>query len=171
MQTKTGLIERIISIRLEYFIYSLAFFIPLFISGPQWLTGTVVNSLLFISIQRLSFKKVIPMTVLPSLGAVLNGILFGPATVYLYYFLPFIWAGNLILILTFSKIKRKNYFLAVLSSSGAKSLLLFLVANLYFSQQIVPKIFLTAMGSFQLMTALAGGVLSYLIIKKTNERG
>jgi len=111
------------------------------------------------------------MTVLPSLGAVINGILFGPATVYLYYFLPFIWLGNLILVTIFSKVRQKNYFLAVLSSSFFKSLLLFLVANLYFSQQIVPKIFLTAMGSFQLVTALAGGAISYIIIKKINERG
>ncbi|MDH7475873.1 MAG: hypothetical protein QHH09_00175 [Microgenomates group bacterium] len=170
IDSKTDLLTKILVIRLEYFLYSLGFFIPFFIGHPQWLTGTAVNCLLFLAAQRISFKKVIPLTILPSLAAVLNGILFGPATVFLYYFLPFIWLGNLILVWVFRKIKDKSYFLAVFLSSAAKFFLLFSSANLYFSMRVVPKIFLTAMGSFQILTSLAGGALSYLIVKKINDR-
>ncbi|PIP14922.1 hypothetical protein COY88_02950 [Candidatus Roizmanbacteria bacterium CG_4_10_14_0_8_um_filter_35_28] len=59
---------------------------------------------LFIAVQKFSYKKILPVIVLPSLGAILNGVLFGPATIFLYYFLPFIWIGNLILIYSFSQL-------------------------------------------------------------------
>ena len=169
MKTGTITLKKLLVARLDFIIYSLAFFIPFFISHPQLLTGAVVNCLLFIAIQKFSYKKIVPVVVLPSLGAILNGVLFGPATIFLYYFLPFIWISNLILIWTFSKLLKKNYFLAVLSSSFLKALFLFAIANLYVNLRIVPKVFLTAMGAVQLITALSGGVFSYFILLKTKR--
>ena len=68
----------------------LAFLVPMIFSSPQWLIGTMVNALLFIAALKLDFKKQLPIIILPSLGALAHGVLFGPLTVFLLYFLPFI---------------------------------------------------------------------------------
>lgn len=71
-------------------IYASAFLIPAIFSAPQLVTGTMVNALLFVAAQKLTKKELYPALVLPSLGAVTHGVLFGPQTIFLYYFLPFI---------------------------------------------------------------------------------
>lgn len=136
----------------------LSFFVPFSLGHPQWLVGTIVNACLFLGAIYLPKKYFIPLVVLPSLGVLARGIVFGPFTYFLAYFLPFIWLGNLILISVF---RRKGFIMA----SGAKFVFLFLSANLFFSLHIVPKLFLQAMGLNQLATALAGGLISFLILK------
>ena len=145
--------------------FAAAFFVPFFLSGPQLLTGTVVNSLLYLSSVKLKTKDWEVMTALPSIGALLHGVVFGPLTIYLFYFLPFIWISNNILILVFRQKKiisstAGRIFLA----SVFKSLFLFIVANVYFFYKVVPKIFITAMGLVQLITAVAGGFLAIIIL-------
>ena len=61
---------------------------------------------------------------------------------------------------------------ALLISSIAKVFVLFFAATFYFQLQIVPQIFLTAMGILQLYTALAGGIMAIItfhVIKKQYE--
>jgi len=135
-----------------------AFFVPFAFGHPQWLVGTIVNACLFASAIFLPKKYFIPLAVLPSLGVLARGLIFGPFTFFLIYFLPFIWLGNLVLILVFRK---TNFVVA----SFAKFLFLFIIANLYFKFSIVPAAFLTAMGFNQLATALAGGAIIFLILK------
>lgn len=147
-------------------VYSLSLVIPLVFSSPQLITGTVINCLLFLSATRLSKKELFPLIVLPSLGAIAHGVLFGPQTVFLYYFLPFIWIGNYVLLSTFIALRSKPYAIRVLCSSIAKYLILQLFAQLYFHSKIVPSVFVASMGYIQLMTALLGGLLSYGIHKK-----
>ncbi len=138
-------------------IFALAFCVPLLFNGSQIITGSIINTLLFISAAKLS-KRTLPfIAVIPSLGAVSNGLLFGPFTIYLVYFLPFIWVGNYLLMYV---VKSSNFLIASL----AKSAFLFLIAYIFVSLHIVPKIFLTAMGVMQLGTALIGGVVAYAII-------
>jgi len=135
-----------------------AFFVPFAFGHPQWLVGTIVNACLFVSAIFLPKKYFIPLAVLPSLGVLARGLVFGPLTMFLVYFLPFIWLGNLILILVY---KKTNFVIASL----AKFLFLYIGANIYFSFHVVPKLFLTAMGLNQLATALAGGLIAFLILK------
>lgn len=149
----------------DLIVYSMAFFIPVFISQPQWLTGTVVNCLLFLAAARFSRKSVLPVMILPSLGAITNGILFGPQTVFLYYFLPFIWMGNYLLVSVFSLTKNQPYFLRVIFAALAKYLLLIVFAQIYFGFKVVPQLFLTSMGIVQLITALSGGALAFIILQ------
>lgn len=159
----------------------LSFFVPFGLGHPQWLVGTIVNACLFLTAIYLPKKYFLPVAVLPSLGVLSRGLIFGPLTMFLVYFLPFIWLGNLILIAVFKKVfsgekflKVKNkafnfvnikYILSLFSASAAKFLFLLIIANVYFSFSIVPKVFLSSMGLNQLATALAGGLLSFIVFK------
>jgi hypothetical protein len=141
-------------------LYALAFCIPLFLNSVQLVTGSLVNCLLFLAAIRLSKKEAIPVAILPGLGAISHGVLFGPQTVFLYYFLPFIWIGNYMLILLFTAFQAKPYGLGVGISAIGKYLVLQLFANLYFRIGVVPAFFVSSMGYMQIITALAGGLLA-----------
>ncbi|MEK7664636.1 MAG: hypothetical protein AAB361_00675 [Patescibacteria group bacterium] len=121
-------------------IFSLSFFVPFFLGHPQWLVGTIVNACLFLTAIFLPKKFFLPLIIFPSLGVLARGLVFGPFTPFLIYFLPFIWLGNLVLILISA-------------------------ANIYFKFHIVPQMFLQAMGQNQLLTALAGGIISFIILQ------
>ncbi len=166
-------VKKIILLEAEILLPVLAFTIPLVFSGPQWITGTIINSLLFIASEKLTSKKLYPVLILPSLGAVAHGVLFGPQTVYLYYFLPFIWLGNYLLVKVFSKTKGQNYLFRISLSAVTKYLLLQVMAKIYFKNAIVPKMFVYSMGYIQLFTAFFGGILAYILLyvisKKTHE--
>jgi hypothetical protein len=60
---------------------------------------------------------------------------------------------------------RAGYIFSATASSAAKFLFLFLIANFYFKVSIVPALFLQTMGFNQLATALAGGLISFIIFK------
>ena len=163
MTTKTVALSKASLFSLDVILPALAFSIPFLVAGPQLLTGTVVNTLLFLSASRASKKTAITTALLPSIGALLNGLVFGKFTPFLLYFLPFIWISNLILISIFQNNSRPVF--GILSASIVKSLFLFIIAFVFFRLSVVPQIFLTAMGIFQLTTAVLGGFV-YLLINK-----
>lgn len=169
MKTQTTVLEKITSLPLNIILPVLAFAIPLFISGPQWFTGTVVNTLLFLVVsQKLEQKNWLSVAILPSLAAISHGLLFGKFTPFLLYFLPFIWIGNLLLMFSFNKLAK--FFpitLSIIFSSVIKSFWLYLFALLFFQLKIVPSVFLTSMGIFQLFTAIFGG---FIAIKLVNNK-
>ena len=109
------------------------------------------------------------MIVFPSLGILARGVIFGPFTPFLIYFLPFIWLTNLILILVFKKFFNLKYLLSVFFAAAAKYLFLLTVANIYFELHFVPKIFLQVMSTNQLLTALSGGIISWIIFNIYGE--
>lgn len=154
------------------FLAVLSFLVPLAIPSPQIIVGSIVNALLFVSaIKVRSSKWLAAVVILPSVAAFSRGLIFGPFTVFLFYFLPFIWAGNWVLIAVFKKIYEKSFFAGVALSSLAKVSLLFLAANFYVSQKAAPAIFLKSMGFLQLETALLGGLLAFIVTrlpKKSN---
>ncbi len=141
----------------------LSFFIPFSLGHPQWLVGAIVNACLFLAAIFMPRKFIVPLVIFPSLGVLSRGIIFGPLTMFLVYFLPFIWLANLALILVFKKIfLRLNYLPSAFIAATAKFLFLFIAANIYFELSFVPKIFLQLMGISQFLTALAGGVISWI---------
>lgn len=155
---------------LVFVLYILStIFITLFLNHQQIIVGTVVNSLLFFTALNIDEKYYLPIAVFPSIIAVFQGLLFGKLTIFLIYFLPFIWIANYILILTTAKLKKIRY-LRFIIASFLKFLFLFLIANIYVGVNIVPKMFLTAMGVFQLITALLGAgfynILAGLFLQK-----
>lgn len=138
-----------------------AFFLPLFLSHPQLLVGSAVNMLLFLgALQHRTF--LLPLVIAPSVGAVMHGMLFGPFTVYLLYFLPFIWLGNACIVYGYPFVRRYVGTLgSALIAISAKVLLLFLVAAVLVSFGIVPSVFLHVMGTIQLLTACVGGACAF----------
>jgi len=145
----------------------LSFVVPFSLGHPQLLVGTIVNAALFSSVVLLQGKLFLPIIILPSLGVLSRGLIFGPFTQFLLYFIPFIWLGNLGLILVFKKLfPSLGYFLSVVFASLVKLLVIFSFANLFFRFNLVPRLFLTAMGLNQLITACLGGFLSFLFLKK-----
>jgi len=152
--------------RLETLLWSVAFLTPLLVAGPQWLVGTMVNAYLFVGAVKLDKKNLLPLIFLPSIGALGHGVLFGPLTLFLIYFMPFIWLGNWVLVTIFSKLRKKtNQTVGLFVGTGVKALVLFLAANVYVGFKIVPSIFLTAMGWVQLGTALLGGILALSVLR------
>lgn len=151
----------------------LSIIVPFGFGHPQWLIGTIVNAILFLAVIFLPKKYWLPLIVFPSLGVLTRGLILGPVTFFLIYFLPFVWLGNWILMLVFEKMfisrvvgnDTVRYLFAVLLAGLSKFLFLFVTANLYFNLKVVPKIFVVSMGLNQLGTALAGGVISLLIYK------
>lgn len=141
-------------------ILSLSFLIPFLISGPQILTGTLVNCLLFLATKFVDKKNFLVISVIPSIAAVLNGLVFGKFTVFLTYFLPFIWVGNFVMIKSVLYFKERSSLpLSMIMSVILKTIILYAAALIFFRFKIVPEIFLTAMGVFQLATGIIGGAL------------
>ena len=161
MKEKVAIIKAL-SVNLPLLLASLALSIPAIFASPQWLIGTIVNALLFVAAVKLDSKNQWPIIVLPSLGALLHGVIFGPLTVFLVYFIPFIWLGNYLLVKLASF--KWPFVWCVIAASVLKSAALFLTAFFYVNINLVPKIFLSSMGLMQLATALAGGLLAYFII-------
>lgn len=154
---------------IRFSVYICAFIIPLALNTNQIVTGTLVNCLLFLTAWHLSKHDQLPVALLPSLGALSHGILFGPQTVFLYYFLPFIWLGNYTLIRVFSGSEQMRLPARLIIASVAKYLLLYTTAYIFVRLHFVPTIFLTAMGIVQLGTALMGAI-TFTLIQKSLSR-
>ena len=145
-----------------FLLVSVATLAPLF--GQQFIAGPLVNAALFISVFLLDKHNAILIGLIPSLIALSVGLL--PAV--LAPMIPFVMMGNAILILTFSYLKDKNFWLGVISASFLKFIFLFftssIVINLLLKKEIAAKVALM-MSWPQLLTALSGGLLAYLFLK------
>ena len=122
--------------------------------GNQFITGTIVNAVLILSFFLLGYKSALLLCFLPS--AISLSLGFMPVAIML----PFIIIGNVILVSAFKLIK--NYWIALFSGSIVKASLLFLTASIFVSNPVV----LSMMSWPQLLTAISGGLLAYLIKKK-----
>jgi hypothetical protein len=148
-------------------IFITSFSVPFLMGHPQWLVGTVVNAGLFLAATYLPKKYFLPIVIFPSLAVLARGLIFGQFTWFLIYFLPFVWLSNYILVQIFSFLANRNkgYIISVVLAAAGKFALLFLIANIYFKFSVVPAVFFHTMGLNQLATALAGGLISFLIYK------
>lgn len=145
----------------------LAFSIPLFLGHQQLVVGAAVNTFLILSALHLKWHKILPIIILPSIGAVTAGLLFGPLTHFLFIMIPFIWIGNSLLVLAFKKFDM-NYWIKLALGIIFKVGLLFTTAYILYSLNILPPMFLTAMGLIQVYTALIGGVIAFTYQKIIN---
>jgi len=148
----------------ELVIYcALCLFAPFFLGHPQLVVGVVVNAALILAALNMKNHMLIPIILLPSVGVLSRGLIFGPFTNFLLVMMPFIWIGNFILIYAFKKLmleKKLNRWLTLGIGAVAKTGFLFLSAFVLFKLNLLPALFLTTMGLFQLYTAVAGGVLA-----------
>ena len=130
----------------------------------QLITGPIVNATLFIAAALLGPQSAILVGLIPSAVALSFGLL--PAV--LAPMIPFIMISNTILILSFYALRQRNFGLGVFAASFLKFLFLIttsaLVANLFVKQEIAQKA-ASMMSWPQFLTAGAGGVIAYFILK------
>jgi len=149
----------------EMIVYSVVcFFAPLMIGHPQIVVGILVNAALILAALNLKGAKVLPVIILPCLGVLSRGIIFGPLTIFLIYFIPFIWISNALLVFAFKffKLKHKlNYFITLFLGIVFKCSFLFAAALILYKLSVVPVMFLSTMGFMQIITAAIGGIVAF----------
>jgi len=156
--------ELILNEKLQLGVLSLSLFaIPFFFKSPQLVIGTIVNFLLVLSFSKFGLKRMFLAFFLPSIATYLSGTIFGGATVFLLYIMPFIILSNFLYTFLFQKIKVKG--LNILISSGSKAMFLFLSAFVLYKTVGLPALFLTTMGMTQFFTAFMGGTLAFFFLK------
>jgi hypothetical protein len=130
----------------------------------QFLTGPIVNAVLFLSTFFLGPYYGALIGLLPSGVALATGLL----PLVLWPMIGFIMLSNSLLVFIFSVLRKKDFWLAVILSSLAK------FAFLYGSSFVVLRWFLDLKlsravsqmtGLNQLYTALLGGLISFLVLK------
>ncbi|PIT84785.1 hypothetical protein COU37_01435 [Candidatus Micrarchaeota archaeon CG10_big_fil_rev_8_21_14_0_10_45_29] len=151
----------------EFVIYCCAcFFAPLFIAHPQILLGAIVNAALVMAAFNLRGHKLLPVIILPSVGALAAGVIFGPLNGSLFLLMPIIWVGNSLLVLSvkragFSGLREK--FSGIIFGIFLKCLFLFLAAYALVMLGALPAAVLGAMGILQLFTAVAGSFAAIIL--------
>lgn len=149
-----------------YTLYTLSFLIPLLISKPQLLVGSAINLLITYSTLKYGFKKTVPILLTPSLVATGTGLLFGGATLFLVYLMPFIMISNILL--SYSISKQKN-ILGILIGIFLKVFFLYMATYILVQTIGLPNIFLTSMGLVQIYTALIGSSIAFGIFLLTRD--
>jgi len=130
----------------------------------QFITGSIVNAVLFLATIMLGWPAAVAIGTLPSLMAAGFGTLPSP----LIPMIPFIITSNVILIVIFFLLKNKNYWLAAGSGAILKFLFLFATSTTLFTflwPQKIAASMATMMSWPQLYTALLGSVVAFLALK------
>ncbi|MFW6220404.1 MAG: hypothetical protein ACOC3X_01895 [Nanoarchaeota archaeon] len=154
---------------IETISYSIiCFFIPFLIAKPQFLVGMLVNCALILAALNIKNYKLLPIIILPSIGVLTAGLIFGPLSMFLIYMIPFIWISNFIIVYSFKYLYLKNKlnkWTSLIISAIFKVSLLFISAFILVKLSIIPALFLTTMGLVQLYTAISGGIMAFAIQK------
>ncbi|MBU1612807.1 iron hydrogenase [Patescibacteria group bacterium] len=143
-------------------LLGLAVFLPFF--HLQMVTGPLVNAILFIATVVLGWRKAVSIAFIPSIVAFSVGLL----PVALGPMIPFIMVSNVILVMIFHALWRKNYWLGVGSASVAKFVFLFgsgqVIFNLILKKDLAGPV-ASVLSWPQLYTALLGGIIAYVFLK------
>jgi len=147
-----------------YAMYSLAVLVPLIVGKPQILVGTFINFLIVYSTLTYGIKKSIPILILPSITATSKGVLFGSATYFLLYIMPFIMISNYLLSFFASKKKIALKVFAVF----VKGIFLY-VAYLIMNKTVgLPKVLMSSI-PMQFLTAALGFTFAFTLHRFAKE--
>ena len=142
---------------------SVATILPAFIH-QQFITGPIVNAILFASTIILGTEAAIMIGLIPSLIALSFGLL----SPVLAPMVPFIMMSNALLVMIFGSLQKKNYWISMISAGVLKFLFLFatssIVISLLLKKEVATKV-AQMMSWPQLITAFMGGLIAFLIIK------
>lgn len=144
---------------------ALAVVAPYFLN--QLITGSIVNALLFISASILGLESAFLLCLIPSLISIYTGLL--PLT--LAPMIPFIMMGNALLVLVFSKLGKRNFWLGATSAAVIKFAFIWSVGTALANSVlhgIAPKVALMISWP-QLATAIAGAAIAYLFLKSIKK--
>lgn len=149
---------------------SVATILPFFIH-VQWITGSIINAILILTLFLVGIRSALVVCLIPSLMALSGGLL--PAI--LAPVVPFIMIGNVILVLCvdyFVNLRQgnaKNYWLGVVVGAGLKFLFLFVSVN-FISQLLIKQelaIKVAQMMSWpQFATAVTGGMIAWIVLRR-----
>lgn len=144
-------------------LFGIAILAPL--AQNQFITGTIVNAVLYIAVLALGLGSAVAIAFFPSLISLGLGLL--PAI--MIPMIPFVILGNLILIAIFAWFQNKNFWLSAISASVLKFAWLAITSQFvisFFIQKPVAAKIVAMMSWPQLVTALAGGILAYIVARK-----
>ncbi len=164
MEQTTSLASRqsVLSLAQLSFLLAIITFAPLL--GNQYITGTIVNAALLVSVIVLGFRKTLFLCFLPSIISLASGLL----SAVLAPMIPFIIAGNILLVYVFNLLRKKNYWLGLVPAALLKFSLLFFMSNvligLFIKGQVASNI-AVMMSWPQLITAVSGGIIAYFIVR------
>jgi hypothetical protein len=133
---------------------------------PQLFTGTLVNAALLVATVLLGPRAAVSIGILPSLFAVVSGQL--PAA--LAPLVPVIMLGNALLVVVFHVLRERGWWLGAVAAAAVKFCWLFgatglLVASTGLLAEPAVPVALVVMGWPQLVTALSGGALAYVVLR------
>lgn len=135
---------------------------PLF--PNQFISGPIVNAVLFIVTVMLGLRSGILLCFIPSLIALGAGLLppiFAP-------FVPFIMLSNIIMVALFHNLRLKNYWLGAGAGSVAKFVFLFAASQIMFNLVLHKALAQNAalmMSWNQLYSAALGAVIAFVFLK------
>lgn len=147
--------------------------LPIILGNFQFITGSIVNCAIIFGAINFQRFALLPIIILPSIGMFIGSLVLGVFFPSLLYVMPFIWAGNGILVLLFKwlELKKSLSFFLVLGLSGiAKSIILFVPSVFLYNMGDIAKPALTRMSFLPLLTVIIGGILAYLILYKCGNQ-
>jgi len=156
---------------ISFLLAALSFIVPFLLSQSQIPTGVFVNALLYLAVLFLPKSTRLPIIIFPSLASLTRGMLFGSFTTFLLVFIPVIWLGNWLLTIVFDELRGKlGFFPSGIIAAVAKVGVLFVTAMLFVRLKLVPELFLTTMGNVQLVTALVGLCVAFVVYRFVSSR-
>ena len=140
---------------------------------PQPITGPLVNALLILTVEWGSVSQAICLGMVTPVGAAIRGILPLPLMVMI----PFISLGNALLVGSYGLLRSHNRWLGLLVGASVKALFLYLTSMILVARPlhiemggrdqavILSESFLKMMSWPQWVTALAGGLLAFGVLR------
>ncbi|MFA5076092.1 MAG: iron hydrogenase [Patescibacteria group bacterium] len=144
-------------------LLGVATFLPMFIHS-QWLTGPIVNAILFLAVAIVGVREALLIALVPSSVALAYGLLPTP----LAPMVPFIMMSNALLIWIFDILRSRNYWLAVVVASVAKFVWLYAIVHLLMKSLLSAKLLESVavlMSWPQLFSALLGGAIAWVVLR------
>jgi len=139
------------------------------LANNQFITGTIVNASLLMAVIMLGMRGAMLLSVLPSLVSLLFGLL----PIVMAPMVPFIIIGNISLVYIFDLLRKRNFFLGLIPAALVKFSFLFLISNFlisFFIKQSVAQKIAIMMSWPQLITALMGGIVAYILFNIYNHK-
>jgi hypothetical protein len=140
---------------------------------PQPITGPLVNALLLITLETLGLGPALALGMVTPLGGLLHGVLPLPLAVMV----PFIILGNAALVTAYNALATRNRWLALGLAAAAKFALIYASVSLLALRPfevalggaartvVMPPALVHMLSWPQLVTALAGGLFAFALLR------
>lgn len=149
----------------------LSVFVAIAVVAPyfanQLITGSIVNALLFISASVLGLEAAFLLCLIPSLISIYTGLL----PLALAPMIPFIMTGNALMVLVFSGLKKRGFWLGAIPAAFIKFIFIWAVGMLLANSVLhgMSKAVMLMISWPQLATAIAGSAIAFFFLKATRK--